>query len=147
MTINGPWGWDNLNKSGVKYGVAPLPTLGGKPARAFVGVLGGAINNASPNKDLATMFLEEYLLTPDGLKAMNDDKPLGAVPLKEFQKDLAADERIEVTFENARNGEPMPSVPEMIKYWNNLEGALKNIASGRQTVDQALDDAARRTVQ
>ena len=147
MTINGPWGWDNLNKSGVKYGVAPLPTLGGKPARAFVGVLGGAINNASPNKDLATMFLEEYLLTPEGLKAMNDDKPLGAVPLKEFQKDLAADERIKVTFENAQSGEPMPSVPEMIKYWNNLEGALKNIASGRQTVDQALEDAAKRTVQ
>jgi maltose/maltodextrin transport system substrate-binding protein len=146
MTINGPWSWDNLNKSGIKYGVAPLPTLGGKPARAFVGVLGGAINNASPNKDLATLFLEEYLLTPEGLKAVNDDKPLGAVALKSFQKELASDERIKVTFDNAKAGEPMPSVPEMINYWTNLESALKNVASGRQKVDEALDDAAKRTV-
>jgi len=146
MTINGPWSWDNLSKSGVKYGLAKLPTLGGKPARAFVGVLGGAINNASPNKDLATLFLEEYLLTPEGLKAMNDDKPLGAVTLKSFQAQLAADERIKVTYENAKNGEPMPSVPEMIKYWSNLEGALKNVAAGRQPVDAALDDAATRVV-
>ena len=146
MTINGPWSWDNLNKSGVNYGVAPLPTLGGKPARAFVGVLGGAINNASPNKDLATLFLEEYLLTPAGLKSVNDDKPLGAVALKEFQQQLAADERIKVTFDNAAAGEPMPSVPEMINYWTNLESALKNVAAGRQSVDAALADAAKRTV-
>ena len=146
MTINGPWSWDNLSKSGVKYGVAGLPTLGGKPARAFVGVLGATLNNASPNKDLATLFLEEYLLTPAGLKDLNDDKPLGAVTLKSFQSQLAADERIKVTFENAKNGEPMPSVPEMVKYWSNLEGALKNVAAGRQKVDAALDDAASRIV-
>jgi len=147
MTINGPWAWDNLSKSSIKYGVAPLPSLGGNPGRAFVGVLAGAINNASPNKDLATLFLEEYLLTPEGLKAVNDDKPLGAVALKEFQEQLSADERIKVTFENAKNGEPMPSVPEMINYWTNLEGALKNVAAGRQSVDEALDAAAKRTVQ
>ena len=77
---------------------------------------------------------------------MNDDKPLGAVTLKSFQAQLAADERIKVTYENAKNGEPMPSVPEMIKYWSNLEGALKNVAAGRQPVDAALDDAATRVV-
>jgi maltose/maltodextrin transport system substrate-binding protein len=147
MTINGPWAWDNLSKSGINYGVAPLPSLGGNPARAFVGVLAGAINNASPNKDLAVLFLEEYLLTPEGLAMVNDDKPLGAVPLKEFQEQLASDERIKVTFENAKTGEPMPSVPEMIDYWTGLEGALKNIAAGRQGVAEALDAAARRTVQ
>jgi maltose/maltodextrin transport system substrate-binding protein len=147
MTINGPWAWDNLSKSGINYGVAPLPSLGGNPARAFVGVLAGAINNASPNKDLAVLFLEEYLLTPEGLAMVNDDKPLGAVPLKAVQEQLASDERIKVTFENAKTGEPMPSVPEMIDYWTGLEGALKNIAAGRQGVAEALDAAARRTVQ
>lgn len=144
LTINGPWSWDNLDKSGVKYGVAPLPTLNGKPARAFVGVMAGAINNASPNKDLAVLFLEEYLLTVDGLKAINSDKPLGAVAFKEYQRQLEADPRIAVTFKNAQNGEPMPSVPEMIKYWSSLQSALQNVASGRQTVKEALDAAAER---
>ncbi len=146
-TINGPWAWDNLSKTDIDYGVAPLPTLNGKPGRAFVGVLAGAINNASPNKDLAVLFLEEYLLTPEGLAMVNADKPLGAVPLKAYQEELAKDERIKVTFDNAQTGEPMPSIPEMIKYWTNLESALKNVASGRQSVDEALDSAAQRTVQ
>jgi maltose/maltodextrin transport system substrate-binding protein len=52
-----------------------------------------------------------------------------------------------VTYENAQNGEPMPSVPEMIKYWTNLESALKNVVAGRQSVDEALDTAAQRIVQ
>ncbi len=47
MTINGPWAWDNLDKSGTNYALAPLPILGGNGARAFVGVLAGAINNAA----------------------------------------------------------------------------------------------------
>ncbi len=146
MTINGPWAWDNLDKSGINYGVAPLPTLNGKPARAFVGVLTGAINNATPNKDLAELFLSEYLLTPEGLADVNADKPLGAVPLKAYQEELAKDERIKVTFENAQSGEPMPSVPQMSRYWTNLESALKNVAAGRQSVDEALDASAARTV-
>lgn len=147
MTINGPWAWNNLDKTDINYGVAPLPSLGGKPARAFVGVLTGAINNASPNKDVAELFLTEYLLTPENLAKVNADKPLGAVPLKAYQQELAKDERIKVTFENAENGEPMPSVPEMSSYWTNLESALKNVAAGRQSVDEALDAAAARTVQ
>jgi maltose/maltodextrin transport system substrate-binding protein len=146
MTINGPWAWDNLDKSGINYGVAPLPSVNGKPARAFVGVLTGAINNASPNKDLSELFLTEYLLTPEGLAKVNADKPLGAVPLKAYQEELAKDERIKVTFQNAQTGEPMPSVPQMSRYWTNLESALKNVAAGRQSVDEALDAAAARTV-
>lgn len=146
MTINGPWAWDNLDKSGTNYALAPLPTLGGKGARAFVGVLAGAINNASPNKDLAVLFLEEYLLTPEGLEMVDADKPLGAVPLKELQAKLASDERVKVTYENAANGVLMPSVPEMIRFWTNLETAISNVSAGRQTVQEALDSAAARTI-
>ncbi|AUT41248.1 maltose/maltodextrin ABC transporter substrate-binding protein MalE [Aeromonas caviae] len=147
MMINGPWAWSNLDKSGIKYGVAQLPTLKGKPAKAFVGVLGATINAASPNKDLAIEFLENYLLTDAGLAPMNADKPLGAVALKSFQKTLEADPNIKATMLNAQNGEPMPSVPEMSRFWSSFETALKNITSGRQGVDEALDTAAKRIVQ
>jgi maltose/maltodextrin transport system substrate-binding protein len=146
MTINGPWSWDNLEKSGVNYGLALLPTLDGNRARAFVGVLAGAINNASPNKDLAVLFLEEYLLTPEGLAMVDADKPLGAVPLKEFQAKLGADPRVQITYENAKNGDLMPSVPEMIRFWTSLETAIGNVSAGRQTVEEALDAAASRSV-
>jgi maltose/maltodextrin transport system substrate-binding protein len=48
--------------------------------------------------------------------------------------------------DNARNGEPMPSVPEMNSFWSAFETALKNVTSGRQSVDEALDAAAKRVV-
>jgi maltose/maltodextrin transport system substrate-binding protein len=144
MMISGPWAWSNLDKSGIKYGVVPLPSLQGKPAKAFVGVMGATINAASPNKDLATEFIENYLLTDAGLAKVNADKPLGAVALKSFQKTLESDERIKATMESAKNGEVMPSVPEMNSFWSAFETALKNITSGRQSVDDALDAAAKR---
>lgn len=85
MTINGPWAWTNIDKSKINYGVTLLPTFNGKPSKPFVGVLSAGINAASPNKELAKEFLENYLLTDQGLDEVNKDKPLGAVALKSFQ--------------------------------------------------------------
>lgn len=144
--INGPWGWSNYDNK-VEYTVNPLPTLGGKPAKAFVGVQGLAINAQSPNKDLAVAFLEEYLLTDAGLKVVNDDKAIGAAALKSFQKTLEKDVRIKATMKNAVTGEPMPNVAEMNRFWSAFGQALKNATTGRQTVEEALNTAAQRITQ
>ena len=146
MMISGPWAWSNLDRSGINYGVAPLPTINGSPARAFVGVWGAAINRASPNKELTTEFLEHYLLTEKGLETMNKDVSLGAVANKAYLKKLSADERIASTYQNATNGLLMPNVPQMGKFWASMESALKNIAFGREKVDVALDNAAQQIV-
>lgn len=89
MTINGPWAWSNIDKSKINYGVTLLPTFKGKASKPFVGVLSAGINAASPNKELAKEFLENYLLTDQGLDEVNKDKPLGAVALKSFRDQLA----------------------------------------------------------
>ncbi len=142
--INGPWGWPNYDGAKVDFSVYKLPKLGGQPAKAFVGVTALAINAASPNKELATEFIENYLLTDEGLEAVNNDKALGVVALNSFQAKLDKDPRIAQTKENAVNGEPMPSVPEMNKFWSSFETALKNVCSGRQGVNEAADTAAKR---
>ncbi|MCM2679839.1 maltose/maltodextrin ABC transporter substrate-binding protein MalE [Echinimonas agarilytica] len=146
MMINGPWAWGNVEKSGINYGVTFIPSVGGSPAKPFVGVVAGALNAASPNKDLAKEFLENYLLNKEGLSAVNADVPLGAVPHKEYMKELATNPNIAATFANAQAGEPMPNVAAMGKFWSAMESALKNITSGRQEVDAALDTAAKRIV-
>ncbi len=143
MTINGPWSWGNLDKLGVNYGVAVLPTLNGGKGNPFVGVLSAGINAASPNGDLAVEFLENYLYQDDALKIMNDDKPLGAVALKSFQKILESDERIKSTMINAENGEIMPNIPAMTAYWYAEGAAIDNAMAGKQTVKEALDTAAK----
>ena len=144
LTINGPWSWGNIEKSKINYGVAVLPTLNSKPSKAFVGVLSAGINSASPNKDLAVEFIENYLLTDDGLDQVNKDKPLGAVALKSYQDKLAKDPRIAATMENAKNGEIMPNIPQIVAFWYAEKSAISNAVSGRQTVKQALDDARAR---
>ncbi|MEH6451930.1 MAG: maltose/maltodextrin ABC transporter substrate-binding protein MalE [Psychromonas sp.] len=146
MTINGPWSWGNLEKSDINYGVTVLPTFNGKPAKPFVGVLTAGINSASPNKELAKEFIENYLLTDAGLEMVNKDKPLGAVALKSYQEKLSSDPRIEATMANAETGEVMPNIAEMSKFWYAEKAAIINAIQGRQTVSEALDDAAERIV-
>ncbi|WP_159650566.1 maltose/maltodextrin ABC transporter substrate-binding protein MalE [Vibrio atypicus] len=143
MTINGPWSWGNLDKMGVNYGVAVLPTLNGGKGNPFVGVLSAGINAASPNGDLAVEFLENYLFVDDALKVMNDDKPLGAVTLKSFQNILEQDDRIKATMTNAENGEIMPNIPQMTAYWFAEGAAIDNAMQGKQSVKDALDTAAK----
>ncbi|CAK4075529.1 MULTISPECIES: maltose/maltodextrin ABC transporter substrate-binding protein MalE [Vibrio] len=146
MTINGPWSWGNLDKMGVNYGVAVLPTLNGGKGNPFVGVLSAGINAASPNGDLAVEFLENYLFVDEALKTMNDDKPLGAVTLKSFQAILEKDDRIKATMTNAENGEIMPNIPQMTAYWFAEGAAIDNAMQGKQTVKEALDTAAKQIV-
>ncbi|WP_448218116.1 maltose/maltodextrin ABC transporter substrate-binding protein MalE [Endozoicomonas sp. 2B-B] len=151
MMITGPWAWSNLDKTKIdgkdlNYGVAALPSVNGQRSKAFVGVWGATLNSASPNKVLSKEFLENYLLTDDGLRTMNSDVPLGAVVNKSYMKELEKDPRIKVTYENAVNGLLMPNVPEMGKFWSAMESALMNITSGRQDYKNALNEAARQIV-
>ena len=144
MTIDGPWAWSNLDKSKINYGVTLLPTFHGKPSKPFVGVLTAGINAASPNKELAKEFLENYLITNDGLAVVNKDKPLGAVALKSYQEQLEKDPRIAATMENSKNGEIMPNIPQMSAFWYAERSAIINAVNGRQTVPQALKDVETR---
>ncbi|MCT8344878.1 maltose/maltodextrin ABC transporter substrate-binding protein MalE [Photorhabdus kleinii] len=144
MTINGPWTWSNIDKNNINYGVALLPTFKGHPSKPFVGILTAGINAASPNKELAKEFLENYLLTNEGLEMVNKDKPLGAVALKSYQDILAKDPRIAATMENAQRGEIMPNVSQMSSFWYAMRSAVVNALTGRQTVEAALSDAEAR---
>lgn len=144
MVINGPWAWANLATSGIDFGVAPIPSVGGNASKSFVGVLAATVNAASPNKDLAIEFIENYMLTDEGLKTVNDNVPLGAVADISFAETLAGDANVAATLANAQAGTPMPSTPAMGKFWSAMGPALTNITTQAQDVDTALDDAAAR---
>jgi maltose/maltodextrin transport system substrate-binding protein len=144
MMISGAWAWENLRKSKIDFGVAPIPSVGGKPSKVFIGVQGAMINRASNNKDLAKEFIENYLLTMDGLKTLDSDVSLGVTAHKEFFKTRAADPLIAATMENIKTGILMPSLPEVGKFWSAMESALNSLTQGRQKPKEALDAAAQR---
>ena len=144
MMINGPWSWDNLKKANVNFGVAKIPTVNGKKAAPFVGVLGAMVTKATPNKDLAVEFLENHMLTVDGLKKINDDVPLGTPANKTFFNELKNNPNIQATMASAQDGAPMPNNKEMGRFWSSMASALQNMTEGRQSPKEAMDAAAKR---
>ncbi|EAR50265.1 periplasmic maltose-binding protein [Oceanicola granulosus HTCC2516] len=143
MILNGPWAWGNLADSGIDFGVAPIPTVNGNEAPPFLGVQALGLNAASPNTDLAVEFIENYLLTDEGLATWNRNGELGA--LADISAAEAQDDpNISAMLEVAANGVPMPSNPEMGAFWAAMEPALANITTQAQEPQEALDAAAAR---
>jgi maltose/maltodextrin transport system substrate-binding protein len=144
LMITGPWAWDNIKKSGVNFGVAPVPSINGKPSKVFVGVLGCMISSASKLKDVAREFIEYQLLKVESLKTISADVSLGTPANKAYFRELSGDANIAATMANAQAGEPIPNIPEMQRFFPAMDAALEAITNGRQAPKEALDGAAAR---
>lgn len=147
MMISGPWAWQGLREAKIDFGVAPIPSIKGKPSRPFVGVLGAMINAKSRNKKEALAFLENALLKVDGLKAMNDAVPLGVPADITLFWQLYNDENIRNSMDNIHLGKPMPSNPEMGKFWAAMGPAIGKATEGMSKPAAALGEAAKQIVQ
>jgi maltose/maltodextrin transport system substrate-binding protein len=144
MMINGPWDWANLRKSGVDFGLAPIPGVGGNPGRPFVGVQTALLNRSTPNTDLAVQFLEKYVCTVEGMKAMDADAPIGVPALKSLCDEMTAQNPlIKATYENCQNGTVMPNIPQMGKFWSSMKAAFEIATDGGATPQVALLDAKK----
>ena len=142
--VNGPWVWADLRKSGIDFDLAPLPGVDGNPGRPFVGVLTALINRSSPNADFAIEFLEKYVCTENGLKAIDADSPLGVPALTALAEEMSAQNPlIKGTYENVLNGVVMPNIPEMGKFWSSMKAAFELATSGRASPEDALKGARK----
>lgn len=146
MMINGPWSWVNLQRVGIDFGTARIPALDGLPAAPFVGIKGALINRATRQRELAVEFIEQHLLTPEGLRTVDAAEPIGAPASRRLQAERLRDPRIAGIMASARDGQPTPSLPEMGRFWSALKTALTNLSEGRQGAEEALRSAARRVV-
>ncbi|MEO6276342.1 maltose/maltodextrin ABC transporter substrate-binding protein MalE [Roseateles sp.] len=145
MMISGPWAWDNARKAKIDIGVAPIPAvIAGKPSKSFVGVLGCMISAPSKNKDIAKEFIENHLMRPEALKVLDANVPIGVPANKAFYAELSVNPLIAASMVNARNGAPIPNIPEVGRFWTAMDAALEAITNGLQSPKDALDGAAAR---
>jgi maltose/maltodextrin transport system substrate-binding protein len=148
MMINGPWAWVNLRRTGIDFGVARIPTVAGKTSSPFVGIKGIYVSRACRQPELAAEFVENHLLSLQGLRAIDQAEPIGAPASKAYFAELAADpqvgDKISGIMTSARDGVPTPSIPEMSRFWSAMKSSLTNLSEGRQTPREALDAAAKR---
>lgn len=145
MMISGPWAWDNAKRAKIDFGVAGIPAVvAGKPSKSFVGVLGCMISAPSQHKDIAKEFIEHHLMRPDALKVLDADVPIGVPANKAFYAELSVNPLIAASMTNARNGAPIPNIPEVGRFWTAMDAALEAITNGLQSPKDALDGAAAR---
>jgi maltose/maltodextrin transport system substrate-binding protein len=142
MTISGPWAWSNLMKRGIDFGLAPIPGLNGNVGRPFVGVTVAYLNRSSPNQDLAKEFLEHFFLTQDGLAAMDHAKPIGVPALISLYEMMAKDNALVRQLKaGVDQGQIMPNIPEMGRFFSSLGTALQIATEGRASPEAALREA------
>lgn len=143
MTISGQWDWPNLIQNGIDFGLAPMPGIGGEPGRPFVGVTAAYLNRSSPNQDLAKVFLERYLLTDDGLRAINRAEPIGVPALASLYEELAREDiRLRQLKSAVDLGQIMPNIPQMGRFFSAVGTALEIATDGQTSAQEALREAA-----
>ena len=142
MIISGPWAWSNLIKSGIDFGVAPIPGADGNLGRPFVGVSVAYLNRSSPNQDLVKEFLERYALTEEGLTAMDQAKPIGVPALISLYEKMIKDNpllrQLKVSVDY---GEVMPNIPQMGRFFSAVGAALQIATQGQASAQAALQEA------
>jgi maltose/maltodextrin transport system substrate-binding protein len=144
MMISGPWDWPNLMKSGIDFGVVPMPGINGKLGKAFIGVEVAYINRSSPNRDLVKEFVEKYAFTKESLCALDHVKPIGIPAMISLYDELSRSNPLLGELKRCtEEGEVMPNIPQMGRFWTSVATALEVATSGRNSPTAALEEAQR----
>ncbi len=144
MDINGPWELGGYKKAlGDNLGIAPIPSIGGKPAISFSGIKAWYVNSFTKYPNAAQLFAE-FASTKDAQLLLNEK--VGSIPTNKeaLESDqIKNDPYISAFAEQTKNSQPMPSIPEMGNVWSPVNAALPEIWDNNVDPKQALDKAAQ----
>ncbi|MBQ8023742.1 MAG: extracellular solute-binding protein [Succinivibrio sp.] len=143
--INGPWALDDYAKSGLNYGVAPLPKLpNGEYAHPFLGFRGYAVTAFSHNVELAEKFLRFINQDEFALKRYENIHEIP--PLKTIMHNplILNDDFASAIAMQALHAEPTPSIPEMAKIWEPMNNALYEALTTKGSIKDALVKGANK---
>lgn len=133
----GPWALDRIRASGVPYAIATSFPDNGVP---FSGVQGFFVNPYSENVLLAQAFLTEYIATEELMQVLYET---GLRP-SAFKSVLATtdDPDLAAMGQAGIDAIPMPNIPEMGSVWSAADNGITLAATGEQTSEAAMKDAA-----
>jgi arabinogalactan oligomer/maltooligosaccharide transport system substrate-binding protein len=144
MDINGPWELAGYKTAlGDNLGLAPLPTIGGKTAISFAGFKIFGVNAYTQYPNAAKLYAE-FASTKDAQLELN--KLVGSIPTNlEALEDpqIKDDPYVSAFAEQAKNSQPMPSIPEMGNVWSPVNAALPEIWDKGADPKTAMDKAAQ----
>ena len=132
--ITGPWNTAAFTEAGMDISVLAVPSAGGQPSAPFLGVQGVYLSSKSENGVLANQFLD-YMATTEAQQKLFDLG--GRVPADTSVAEGITDELLAGFAEAGKNGQPMPSIPEMGAVWSHWGNTQVSIING-----QAADPVA-----
>lgn len=126
--ITGPWWTTEFKDAKMDIEVLPIPSAGGKPAAPFVGVQGVFVSSHSKNSLVANQFLD-YIA---GKEAQDTLYELGGRAPALTESAEAVDDPMLKGFDEAgKDGQPMPTLPEMGAVWEFWGGTEVAIINGK----------------
>jgi arabinogalactan oligomer / maltooligosaccharide transport system substrate-binding protein len=141
--LSGPWQIPDLQKSGVRYAISPIPGFqGGKEAWPFVGVQAMYVASKGRFKSLAQEFATNYFVQPQVAVALYkaDRRP---PPLKAaFAEVSKTDPAMARILEAGKDGDIMPAIPSMATVWDPL-GKAQAATVGGAPPDATVAAAAK----
>ncbi len=143
MYFTGPWALGDTRKSKVKddFAIAPIPKMK-EAARPFVGSQGFAVSAFGKNKDVAKAFLTEFVATDEVMQAFYEGDP--RIPAWLPVKNKVDDPAIKAFGESAKNGDPMPAIPQMAGVWTDWGNAVTLLFQQKGgNPEKVMDNAAK----
>jgi len=148
--INGPWSLKAYIEVGMDIGVMAIPMLTetGKFPAPMVSSKGYSINvNVKEEKLPLVKDLLIYLTGEQVQKEITSElKILPAISSLYNDEELLTDPILRGSMEQARNGQPMPSVPEMRAIWDAMRPFYQSVMGGKLDPAEAARDMQEQAV-
>lgn len=144
MDITGPWELAGYKEAlGDNLGIAPIPTVNGKPAITFSGIKIFAVNSFTQYPNAAKLYAN-FASSKDAQLILN--KLVGSVPTNKealLDPQIASDPYVSAFAAQATSSQPMPSIPEMGNVWSPVNAALPEIWDKGVDPKEAMDKAVQ----
>ncbi|AJS61002.1 sugar ABC transporter substrate-binding protein [Paenibacillus sp. IHBB 10380] len=144
MDITGPWELAGYKEAlGDKLGIAPIPTIDGKPAISLSGIKAWYVNSFTQYPNAAQLFAE-FASTKEAQLLLNEK--VGSIPTN--NEALASDQIKSDPFvsgfaQQVINSQPMPTIPEMGNIWSPVNAAFPEIWDNGKDPKEAMDKAVQ----
>ena len=145
MHITGPWNFRPFTEAGINFGVATLPSLPGNdtPAKSFSGTRVMFVSAYTRNQEAAKLF-GQFLLSYDMQRLRYDIT--GALPVVSTELGGEFGPMATGLLAQMDYAYPMPSIPQMGRFWDIMSAASANIWDGDGTNIQTELDAANAAI-
>ncbi|GIP52761.1 sugar ABC transporter substrate-binding protein [Paenibacillus vini] len=144
MDINGPWELAAYKEAlGDNLGLAPVPTVLGKTAITFSGIKTYDVSSFTKYPNAAKLYAD-FATNKDAQLLLSE--LIGSIPtnLEALETDqIKNDPFISGFAEQAKNSEPMPSIPEMNNVWGAANAAFADIWNKDVDAKATLENAVK----